>query len=52
MDFYHLLKAWVHRQLKLLKNLSNQYNQKFIDSAKKSTTDPIKTASKKKFKRQ
>ena len=29
------------------KNLSNQYGQKLLDSAKKSTTDAIKTASKK-----
>ena len=29
------------------KNLSNKYRQKFIDTAKKSTTDAIKTASKK-----
>ena len=28
------------------KNLSNKYGQKRIDSAKKSTTDAIKTASK------
>ena len=28
------------------KNLSNKYGQKLIDSAKKSTTDAIKTASK------
>ena len=28
------------------KNLSNKYAQKLIDSAKKSTTDAIKTASK------
>ena len=28
------------------KNLSNKYSQKPLDSAKKSTTDPIKTASK------
>ena len=28
------------------KNLSNKYRQKFIDSAKKSTTDAIKTVSK------
>ena len=28
------------------KNLSNKYGQKLLDSAKKSTTDPIKTASK------
>ena len=26
------------------KNLSNKYSQKLLDSAKKSTTDPIKTA--------
>ena len=28
------------------KSLSNKYGQKFLDSAKKSTTDAIKTASK------
>ena len=28
------------------KNLSNEYGQKLLDSAKKSTTDAIKTASK------
>ena len=28
------------------KNLSNKYSQKFIDSAKKSTTHAIKTTSK------
>ena len=28
------------------KNLSSKYGQKLLDSAKKSTTDPIKTASK------
>ena len=28
------------------KNLSNKYRQKLLDSAKKSTTDAIKTASK------
>ena len=28
------------------KNLSNKYGQKLLHSAKKSTTDPIKTASK------
>ena len=39
MDFYPLLKIWV-------KSLSNKYGQKLLDSAKKSTTDAIKTASK------
>ena len=29
------------------RNLSNKYGQKLLDSAKKSTTDPIKTDSKK-----
>ena len=29
------------------KSLSNKYGQKFLDSAKKSTTDAIKTTSKK-----
>ena len=28
------------------KNLSNKYGQKLLDSAKKSTTDAVKTASK------
>ena len=40
MDFYLLLKTWV-------KNLSNKHSQKLLDTAKKSTTDAIKTASKK-----
>ena len=31
---------------KVTKNLSNKHNQNFLDSAKKSTTDAIKTASK------
>ena len=39
MDFYLLLKTWV-------KNLSNKYSQQLLDTAKKSTTDAIKTASK------
>ena len=34
------------------KNLSSKYSQKLLDSAKKSTTDAIKTASKKEFKKQ
>ena len=33
------------------KNLSNKYGQKLLDSAKKSTTDAIKTASKKAIKK-
>ena len=32
---------------KVAKNLSNKYIQKFLDTAKKSTTDTTKTASKK-----
>ena len=32
--------------LSFAKNLSNKYSQKLIDTAKKSTTDAIKTASK------
>ena len=31
---------------KIGKNISNKYSQKFVDSAKKSATDSIKTASK------
>ena len=34
------------------KSLSNKYGQELLDSAKKSTTDAIKTASKKHFKKQ
>ena len=36
MDFY----------LSMSKNLSNKYGQKLLDSAKKTTTNAIKTASK------
>ena len=39
MDFCLLQKAWV-------KNLSDKYCQKLLDSAKKSTKGAIKTASK------
>ena len=35
------------RATKVAKNLSNKYSQKLLDSAKKSATDAIKTASKK-----
>ena len=38
MDFYPLLKT--------SKSLSSTYGQKLLDSAKKSTTDALKTASK------
>ena len=34
------------------KSLSNKYGQKLLDSAKKSTTDAIKTAQKQQFKKQ
>ena len=34
------------------KNLSNKYGQKLLDSAKKCTTDAIKTASKKAIQKQ
>ena len=38
---------------KVAKNMSNKYSQKLVDTAKKSGTDAIKTASKKKqFKKQ
>ena len=36
----------VYGFLSLTKNLSNKYSQKLIDTAKKSTTDALKTASK------
>ena len=45
MDFCPLLKAWVK------KSLSNKYGQKRLDSAKKSTTNAIKTASKRPLKK-
>ena len=34
------------------KNLSNKYSQNLIDTAKKSTTDAIKTVSKEQFRKQ
>ena len=34
---------------KVAKNMSNKYSQKLLDSVKKSTTDEIKTTSKKVF---
>ena len=34
------------------KNLSNEYSQKLLDSAKKSTTNAIKTASKRAIEKQ
>ena len=34
------------------KSLSNKYGQKLLDSAKRSTTDAIKTASKKQLKKE
>ena len=37
---------WTERFLSFAKSLSNKYGQKLFDSAKKSTTDAIKTASK------
>ena len=40
MDFYHL------SFFKIFKNLSNKCSQKLLDSDEESTTDAIKTASK------
>ena len=37
---------------KVAKNMSNKYSQKLFDSAKKSTTDAIKTASKRAIQKQ
>ena len=37
---------------KIAKNVSDKYSQKILDSAKKRTTDAIKTVSKKQFKKQ
>ena len=36
---------------KVAKNMTNKYSQKLLDSAKKPTTDAIKTASKRKIKK-
>ena len=41
--FYLLLKT---HATKVAKNLSNKYSHKPLDTAKKSATDPVKTASK------
>ena len=37
---------------KVAKNVSNKYSQKLLDSAKKYTTDAIKTASKRAIQKQ
>ena len=36
---------------KVAKNVSNEYSQKLLDSAEKSTTDAIKTSSKEVFRK-
>ena len=46
MDFYPLLKTWVHMQLKLLTTWAINIVKNFLIVQKKSTTDGIKTASK------
>ena len=45
--FLSFAKSMGTHATKVTKNVSNKYSQKLIDSAKKSTTHPIKTASKK-----
>ena len=44
MDFYLLLKNG--------ENISNKYSQKLVDSAKKSATDALRTASKRSIQKQ
>ena len=44
--FLSFVKSVGTYAIKVAKNLSNKYSQKRLDSAKKSTTDAIKTASK------
>ena len=44
--FLSFAKTMITHETKVAKNLSNKYSQKFLDSAKKSTTDAIKTESK------
>ena len=46
MVFYPLLEILVLHAAKAAKNMSNKYSQKLVDTAKKSATDAIKTASK------
>ena len=44
--FLSFVKNMGRHANKVAKNLSNKYGQKLLDTAKKSTTDAIKTASK------
>ena len=44
--FLSFAKSMGTHATKVTKNVSNKYSQKLIDSAKKFTADPIKTASK------
>ena len=44
MDFYLLLQIWVKYVGKnITKNLNSKYSQKFLDNAKKSAADAVKT---------
>ena len=45
-EFLSFAKNMGTHATKVAKNVSNKYSQKLFDSAKKSTTDAIKTASK------
>ena len=44
--FLSFAKSMGRHANKVAKNFSNKYSEKFLDSAKKSTTDAIKNASK------
>ena len=44
--FLSFARTIVAHAAKVAKNMSNKYSQKLVDTAKKSATDAIKTASK------
>ena len=50
--FLSLARNLVTHATKAAKNVSNKYGQKLSDTAKKSATDPLKTAGKEQFKKQ
>ena len=51
MNFLSFAKSIGTQATKVRKSMSNKYSQKFLDSAKKPTTDAIKTTSKRAIKK-
>ena len=49
MDFYLLLKMWFKIEVKKWENVSSNYNQKLLRSAKKSATGGLEAVSKQSF---